>query len=324
VKQIEKVLIAGAGAIGSMVAGQLYRWKPDSVSILAAQERLMRYKKDGFIINEKKIDLPLTDARVPPKPGSEPDLVIIACKAHHLEQVIADLSNHIGPETLILSLLNGITSEATIAAAWGEWRIPYAMIIKTDAGHKGNRTTYTNTGIIFFGDTTNPSTNGRCGPNCSERVRRIATLFDRAGINYTVPADMLGRLWYKFMVNVGLNQVSAVLRIPYGPLTSSHRGEEATRLMEDAMREVVALARAEGITLCEGDIETLYPVLDALSPEGKTSMCQDVDAGRKTEVEIFAGTVLQLAELHGIPVPVNTMLFRLLRAIEESGRVCLC
>lgn len=317
-KPIERVLVAGAGAIGSMVAGQLYRWKPEAVSILASGERLERYSRDGFIINGERIALALTDAAIAPKPGTEPDLVIIACKAHHLEQVIADLSNHIGPETLVLSLLNGITSETILAQAWGEWRVPYAMIIKTDAGHSGNRTTYTNTGIIFFGDRANPSLDGRCTPDCSERVRRIAGLFDAAGIAYTVPADMIGRLWYKFMVNVGLNQVSAVLRIPYGPLTSSHRGEEAPMLMEDAMREVVAVARAEGITLGEGDIASLYPVLDALSPEGKTSMCQDVEAGRKTEVEIFAGTVLELAGHHSIPVPVNAMLGRLLRALEET------
>ncbi len=314
-KEINSVLIAGAGAIGSMVAAQIFQARPESLSILAGGERLARYRAKGFIINGSRLDFPLTDARE----RSAPDLIIIACKAHHLKEVIADLAGHVAEQTLILSLLNGISSEDILAEAFGRWRVPYAMILKTDAGHSGNRTDWTNTGTIFFGDTENPSANGRATDACSERVRLISDFFDSVAIRYQVPAAMLNRLWYKFMINVGLNQITAVLRLGYGALRGSMRGTEATNLMEEAMREVVTVAAAEGQTLTEADVLSIYPVLDDLSPDGKTSMLQDVEAGRKTEVELFSYTVISLAARHGIAVPVNAMLYRLLRAIEQSA-----
>jgi 2-dehydropantoate 2-reductase len=124
---------------------------------------------------------------------------------------------------------------------------------------------------------------------------------------------MIRTLWWKFMINVGMNQVSAVLRAPYRVF---HNSLEARELMEEAMREVIALAKAEQIHLQEQDIHSFYPFLMAMSPDGKTSMVQDVEAGRKTEVEMFAGKVVELGEKHGTATPVNKVLFRLLKAME--------
>ena len=120
------------------------------------------------------------------------------------------------------------------------------------------------------------------------------------------------------MMNVGINEVTAILRRPYCILKSATRVPEAAELFEAAMREVIALARAEGIFLGDADIAEIYRTIDALADEGKTSMCQDVEAGRKTEVELFSGTVLELAARHGIPAPVNALLWKMLKAIETS------
>lgn len=308
-RQISSVLIAGSGSIGSMVAWEIFRTDPGAVSVLAGGERLARYRERGFEINGELCRFPLTDAAA----SSRPDLVIIACKYHHLDQVLADLSNHIGPDTLILSLLNGISSEGIIARAYGDHRIPYAMIVGTDAGHAGNRTTFTRAGTIFFGDST-PALPGIR----STRVSRIAEFFTRFGIPYEIPADMPNRLWYKFMMNVGLNQITAITRRPYALLKTGSRVPEAASLFEAAMREVIAVAAAEGITLTGEDIESVYRTIDTLADGGKTSMCQDVEAGRKTEVELFAGTMIELGKKHGVPVPVNALFFQLIRAIEQS------
>lgn len=310
-KEIHNVLIAGAGAIGSMVAWQCLRANPGKVAILARGERIERYRTTGFSINGEGVPFHLMDAAS----CSTPDLVIIACKYHHLGEVLSDLANHVGEGTLILSLLNGISSEEDIARAFGAERVPYGMIIGTDAGHHGGRTTFTKTGTIYFGD----AENGSQGPaSWSPRVRAIAEYFDRAGIDYAVPPDMYNRLWFKFMMNVGLNQVTAVLRQPYRILKAETRIPEAAELLEDAMREVIMVARAEGIVLTDADVELIYRTIDTLSDEGKTSMCQDVEAFRKTEVELFSGTVIKLARKHALPVPVNETLFKLLRALEQS------
>ena len=116
------------------------------------------------------------------------------------------------------------------------------------------------------------------------------------------------------MLNVGVNQVSAVLRAPYGELI---REDHARELMFEASREVVKIARKARIQLSEEDIQKYAAIIASLSPEGKPSMLQDVEAGRKTEVEIFSGTVIELGQKYGVPTPVNDMLFRLLKAIEQ-------
>lgn len=318
-----KVLIAGAGAIGSMVAWQLHRAARAegsegklSVSILAGGDRLARYRKDGFVINGERIDFELAEAGAGFADGApgHADLVIIACKNHHLDAVISDLAGYVGPDTLILSLLNGISSEETIARAFGPEKIPYAMIIGTDAGHAGNVTTFAATGKIFFGDRIN-SADRR---NWSPRVARIAEILEEAGIAYVVPEDMLNRLWYKYMLNVGVNQLTAITRRPYRAIQTDTMLDETKELLDGAMREVIALAKTEGIALGDDDIESVYRTMDGLDPEGKTSMCQDVEAGRKTEVELFSGTVIRLAGERGIPVPINELFWKLIRTIETS------
>ena len=325
--KITKVLIAGAGAIGSMVAWQLHRASRAertecalSVSILAGGERLARYRRDGFVINGKKEDFDLAEAGAGTAGGKREcaqnyaDLVIIACKNHHLDAVIDDLDGYVGPDTLILSLLNGISSEETIGRKFGPEKIPYAMIIGTDAGHGGNVTTFAATGRIFFGERLNPAGRNKWSP----RVARIAEIFDAAGIAYVVPEDMLNRLWYKYMLNVGVNQLTAIARRPYRAIQTSTMLGETKELLDGAMREVIALAKTEGIELGDDDIATVYRTMDGLDPAGKTSMCQDVEAGRKTEVELFSGTVIRLARERGIQVPINEMFWKLIKTIETS------
>jgi len=312
-KEIKRVLIAGAGAIGSMVARELSRGDGIETAILAAGPRLGRYRKDGFVLNGEKAGFEIADAAEP----GQWDLVVVACKFHHLSQVMDDLQNHVGPDTIILSLLNGVSSEELLRKRFPLARVPLAMIIGTDAGREGNATVYSNEGTIFFGD----GENAENPAEWSAPVRSIAALFDRCAISYTVPRNMRNRLWYKFMMNVGLNQTTAVLRESYRILQTPTRIPEAAELFESAMREVALVAAAEGVVLTDGDVREMYRVLDTLSPEGKTSMCQDVEAGRKTEVEMFALAVMELGKKHGIEVPVNETLYRLLRVIEQAAGV---
>ena len=133
---------------------------------------------------------------------------------------------------------------------------------------------------------------------------------------HEVPPDMIRTLWWKFMINVGINQVSAALSAPYSVFQAPG---EARSLMESAMREVVDLAGRVGVRLPEKDIEDWYGILATLSPGGKTSMLQDVEGGRKTEVEMFAGKVIEMGERYAVPTPVNRYLFEAIRTIEAAG-----
>lgn len=305
--EIQTVLIAGAGAVGTLVATQFQKAMPGCVGILAGGERLARYRRQGFTVNGTPVDFRFAEVGS----GETFDLVIVACKDHHLPQILEDMKSHVGPDTLILSLLNGITSEAKIGAVYGPGRLPLAMIVGTDAGFVDGALDYRSEGIIVFGDARNEKP-------WSPRVASIAQAFDQAGIAYQVPPDMQNRLWYKFMFNVGINQTSAVLRRPFRTFKGPNRNPHAFALMDAAMREARLVACAEGIPLTEDDIALVWKTVDTLSDHGQTSMLQDVQAGRKTELELFGLQVITLAEKHGLEVPVNRTLVECLRALETS------
>jgi 2-dehydropantoate 2-reductase len=221
------------------------------------------------------------------------------------------MRNFVGPETIIISVMNGIDSEEQIGAVYGLDKVLYCVNLGIDALREENRVIYTTQGTLYFGEATNPFP--------TERVKRVGELFSKAGIVHETPPDMKRVLWRKFMINVGINQTSAVLGAPYAVFQNSGQARE---MMESAMREVIQLAQKAGVNLTEDDIRGFEPVLARLNPQGKTSMLQDVAAGRKTEVEMFAGRVITLGRQYNVPVPVNQMLFDKIRAIEskkESG-----
>lgn len=116
------------------------------------------------------------------------------------------------------------------------------------------------------------------------------------------------------MINVGVNQASAVLHARYGVF---HTDPDARALMEGLMQEVVLLAQACDINLTSQDVQNWYPVLHTLSPDGKTSMLQDVEAGRQTEVDVFAGKVIALSNKYNISTPVNQTIYKIMKVIEK-------
>lgn len=301
---IASALVVGAGAIGTAVAGTIANHDAEAVSILASGERLERYRKDGFVLNGARRRFSLIDARE----VREADLIIVAVKNHQLDDAIRDMTPCVGPRTLIISLLNGISSEDVLADAFGPEKVLYAMILGIDAVREGNSTRFSTGGVVHFGDARNED--GAWSP----RVSRIASFLARVGVPFIVPSDMVRSLWYKFMINVGINQVSAVIGGTYGVFqTNPH----AQSVMEAAMAEVVAVSKAKGTGLEDADIKVWYKTLRSLGPDGKTSMLQDVEAGRTTEVDAFAGAMIRLGQETGVPVPVNRTLSGLLKAMEK-------
>jgi 2-dehydropantoate 2-reductase len=300
---IKKIAIIGAGALGAAYAGLLSDMDSRSVVFVAAGDRRERLLQQGLIVNGRRYDIPVL---APDDPSPPADLVIVAVKYHHLDDAIREMKMRVGTETIIMSVMNGIDSEERIGAIYGMEKVLYTVAVGIDALRDGNRVVYTNQGKIFFGEAANPA--------LTDQVRRVQVLFEKAGINYETPPDMLRILWWKFMINVGINQASAVLRAPYGVFQTS---PEARELMESAMREVVALAGKLHISLSEQDMSDFYPFLAALSPKGKTSMLQDVEAGRKTEVEMLAGKIIEMGKRYGVPTPVNQRLYDQIKKIEN-------
>ena len=272
--------------------------------ILADPARIARYKKDGVFANGIACDFQYvsTDDTV-----TKADLILVSVKAPQLPAALETMAGHVGDDTLILSLLNGISSEAEIASRYGMERVVDCVAYGMDAVKEGNRLTYGHTGRLCIGT--------RISGEPTEAVRRIERFFKRTHLPYEISETMGKRMWGKFMLNVGVNQTVAVFGPDYG---SIQQDGEARDVMIAAMREVIQLSRYEGVNLTEDDLHYWVNVLSGLSPLGKPSMRQDVEAKRPSEVALFSGTVLALARKHGLDTPVNHMLYQRIQEIEAQ------
>jgi len=301
--EIQRVAILGAGAIGAYFASSFYDTPDFSTVLIAKGPRLERLQRAGLVINGKPYQIPVIH---PDKSPEAMDLIIVTLKHHHLEEALQGLEKLVGDTTIFLSFMNGLESEDYIGSCYGKDKVLYGISVGIDALREGNQITYTKPGKHYFGEADNTQ--------LSPRVLQVQKVFDRAGIVSETPNDMLRIMWWKFMINVGMNQASAVMRAPYGIFQAM---PNAQALMEALMSEVIALAEVLEVNLTHRDIEDWYAFLNTLSPQGKTSMLQDIEAGRKTEVEIFGGKVVKLGQAYGVPTPINQTVLRIIRVLEQ-------
>jgi len=297
----------GLGAVGCIYASRLHDMDTNCVTVIADDQRIGKYRGNKYLINGKEYDF---NYKTPDEPSGPADLIIISVKYHNLSQAIKDIKNHIGENTIILSLLNGISSEEIIGKVYGVDRILYGICAGIDAVRQDNAVTFERSGKVFFGEARNKI--------YSQKVQDVKELFDEAGIPYEIPEDMIRFLWWKYMVNVGINQSSAVLKAHYRVF---HNDSNARHLMESAMREVVEITQKNGISLNEDDIRLWYESLYKLSPDGRTSMLEDIENNRKTEVEMFGDTVCSLGKKYGVETPVNRTLSRIIKVMENKDHV---
>lgn len=303
--EIKTVSLIGLGAIGILYAHQLSKaLGKENLRIVADRGRIGRYQKDGVFINGERCDFNY----IPSDEKSAPaDLILIAVKYNGLDDAVKAIENQVGPDTIILSLLNGISSEAHISRAYGAEKVLPCIVYGMDAVKTGTEMTYQNKGFISFGDFA-PGT-------VSEKVRTVGAFFERTGIPYEISEDMRKKQWSKFMLNAGCNQATAVYLCNYAGI---QKDGPYRALMISAMEEVAGLAEKEGVTLTREDIGYWCGIIDGLTPGAKPSMQQDVEAGRYSEVDMFGGTILELAEKHGVEVPVNKMLYEKIKEIEST------
>jgi 2-dehydropantoate 2-reductase len=306
-KAIKRISIFGAGAMGAAYAALFTDNSDIRVCFAARGDRFSRLDGATITVNGKDYTIPVMH---PDRVDRPCDLVLVALKHHHLtETVRKDINALTGPDTLVLSVMNGLESEKLLGDACGHEKIIPAIAVGIDAVHEHKRFTFSNPGKIIFGNDPNSA-----DADDTHRLERIKTALNMGGVPNEISPDILRTMWWKFMVNVGVNQASAVLGAPYKVF---QKLPEARALMIELMQEVVALARHRGINLQPCDIDRWVAVLNTLSPDGKTSMLQDMEAKRKTEVEIFAGAVERMGKADAIPTPVNSTFLNLIRVKEK-------
>ncbi|MFT8391670.1 MAG: ketopantoate reductase family protein [Sporolactobacillus sp.] len=302
--EIKKTAIIGLGALGVMYAQQIAKTLgKNALRIVADKERIARYQAQGIYCNGERCAFDYVDAA---EAGDPVDLLIFAVKYNGLAAAIRSAADQIGPDTLIISVLNGITSEQEIADAYGADKVLYAVAQGMDAVKTGNALRYDHLGWLSIGS---------AGRAHEEKVDALARFMDAAGIPHDRPHDILRHMWSKLMLNTGINQTVAVFETNYG---GAQQEGEARATMIAAMREVIQLAAAEGVALNEADIDGWMKVLASMSADGLPSMRQDTLAHRPTEVDLFAGTMIRLGKKHGIATPVNDFLYQRIKAIEQT------
>lgn len=302
--QINKVAFIGKGGVGllygSMIATALGN---DAVEYVMDDARFERHAGDALTVNGEPCAL--KSVRV--SEATPADLVILTVKTTGLNQALKTMERVVGPNTLIASLCNGITSEQKIAERFGWKHTVLGICQGMDAVFLDGALTFTNAGEIRFGAAagTEPAT-----------VTAIDELYTRCGIAHTAESDIAHRMWAKLMLNDGINQTCMAYGGTYGSATE--QGSEQLRSFVSAMRETLAVANAEGIELTEADLTQMVHLIEGIDPTGMPSMAQDRIAQRKTEVEEFAGTICRLAAKHDIQVPQNDWLYQRIREIESS------
>ena len=152
-------------------------------------------------------------------------------------------------------------------------------------------------------------------PSKRTALSRLEQLFNETGLPYKTESDIVRRLYSKWMLNCGVNQTVAVVK---GTFADVQKPGAARDMMKAAMREVIAIANKNGVNLTEDDLNEYVAIIDTLMPDGMPSMRQDTLAKRPTEVDLFAGTVIEKAKAAGIEVPVNTALYEKIKAIEAA------
>lgn len=298
-KDIKNVLICGLGAIGSIYANLISKYDFESLKILVDKNRYEKYQKEPLKFNGKELYF---NYILPSNNDFKADLIIIATKNNDLRDVINNIKNFVQENSIIISLLNGITSEKEIANTYGENKLVYSYFIGHSAVRVNRCVTQDGVNKIVFGNYQNKN-----------NVIALKNYFDKVGINYEIPDDIIHSMWLKFMLNVSTNQPSAIWKYTFGEMQNS---EKCLNFIINVMKEVQSIAKAEGVQNTESMVDEALISFKKMTPEGKTSMLQDVEAGRKTEVDIFSGEIIKLAKKHNIFTPYNKVLYELIKATE--------
>jgi len=303
---IERVCVIGAGVIGSLYAGHLAQVVDVSV-LTRRREHADALNRDGLrVTGRSDIDAHVTAAADPEELQSF-DLGIVATKANGLEDAARSLAGRF-PEATLMTTLNGLGAEEVVRAH-GDWPLVSAVTFMSGTKHADTEVEYildTATWMGPYEDTP------------LERVEEIGELIRRAGLLAEVFADLRPAQWSKLIFNATVNSVAALTGLPHDAhFAAEEAPSDLGHLVHDLVDEGKAVATAAGVELYEDPWE-MNVLATRRGSAHYPSMLEDVEAHRATEIDLITGSLVREAERHGVPVPLHTALYRLVKAREES------
>lgn len=293
--------------MGSLFGGLLAADGHEVTLVDVWEAHVRTIQDEGLRIETPDGDARTVDVRAvtDPTETGPPDLALVFVKSTQTEAAVADAAPVLGEGTEVLTLQNGLGNPERIAGY-----VPEERVI---AGVTAHGSTLAGPGRVIHAGS-GPTTVGRYFAANDAAVRDIADALTGAGIETSVTDDVGAAIWEKVLVNVGINAATALARVDNGLLAETDPGR---RLVEAAVTEAAAVARAEGRTVREDVVEYVTD-LAAATGENRSSMRQDVEAGRETEIEYLNGAVVDRGDEAGVAVPVNRTLADLVRLAERG------
>ncbi|MDM1552589.1 ketopantoate reductase family protein [Empedobacter falsenii] len=299
---MKSIYFLGLGALGAKYAASFYEYNPEIVSVIVNEERKNRYEKSQIFVNDKAYDFNYVTKI---EENNYPDYIFLVVKSSHLQQAIEDMRPFVGENTMIVSLMNGISSERVLADYFG-WNRVVNAVAYMDAVKVDNRVTFSSIGKIIFGkmDSIN-----------HDKLVDLHELMNVAEIPNQLSDDIQKAQWGKYLVNVVGNQLTFLLEFPYGQFRTNQHLEV---LMDMISNEVLAVGNAHGVAIGQEEVDRMKSTMKIVDEFGKTSMLQDREAKRYSEVDEFAGEIISLGKQYNIPTPYNEFIYNMVKSIEET------
>jgi 2-dehydropantoate 2-reductase len=306
---IERVCVVGAGVIGSLFAAHLAR--AADVWVLTRRPEHARALNDEGLRVTGKHEFHAA-VRATPKPEELPDfeLAIVATKATDLEEAAAGLAGR-APGATIMTVQNGLGAEEVVRRH-GDWPLVSAVTFMSGTRHADTHVEYildTETWLGPYEKTTH------------EDAQEIADLIAGTGLKARAFADLRPAQWSKLIFNATVNAVAALTGLPHDHhFAERERSTDLGHLVCGLVEEGKRVAAAAGIPLHEDPWE-MNVLATRRGSAHYPSMLEDIEARRPTEVDLITGSLVREAERFGVPVPLHTALYRLIRAREASWRL---
>lgn len=308
-----KVAILGSGAVGGYFGAKLARAGQD-VTFIARGAHLEAIRAKGLEVRSAKLgDFSVAAAAESDTAKVGPvDLVLVSVKAYDNATALPLLKPMMGPGTAVLTLQNGVDSVNDVAAVVGEGPVLGGTTYVATALEGPGLIVQTGVhrSIIFgevFGDRS----------RISPRVQEIADIFATADIQVTPVADARVPIWDKFVYLVAFSGFTGAARLAIGHIWKYPHVQE---MFYATSREIAAIAKAEGVTISADRFETLKTYMDNIPPTTRSSLLIDLEQGKRIEVEALQGAAVRRAQKLGVPVPITSTLYAVLKA-WESGPV---
>ena len=297
-----RFVVYGAGALGSLVAARLASaTTPEThdVVLVGRKTHVDAIKAVGLEVSGKtSLHVTDIDARID-APSDAPDYVLLTCKAYDTAEASAALQ-HYGDRCAFVSLQNGLGNEETLAK-----RLPRVIGAVINQG-----VTFVEPGKVFHAGVGETELGPHTGVDVKD-VDRLAHAFNEAGLSARRVDDIRLRIWHKAILNAAVNPITALLSKRTGELVADPHLENA---MSVVVNECATIASACGITIDPGDVMAKIDAVARATRDNKSSMLQDLERGRRTEIEAINGAMVERAARHGVPAPANQLLASLIRS----------